>query len=86
MHVLHIYPRTYIEVGLLLCSSATAASVYDVKNHNGTVADGSVHVHARKSACEVSLNKQVDNLKTNTSLLVSPAQLALKVNAATTTG
>lgn len=57
MHVLHIYPRTYIEVGLVLCSSATAASVYDVKNHNGTPADGSVHVHARKSACEVSLSK-----------------------------
>lgn len=57
MHVLHVYPRTYIEVGLVLCSSATAASVYDVKNHSGTLADGSNHVHARKSACEISLNK-----------------------------
>lgn len=57
MHVLHIDPRTSIEVGLVLCSSATAASVYDVKSHNGTLADGSNHVHARKSACEISLNK-----------------------------
>lgn len=54
MHVLYIYPRAYSEMGLVLCSSA---SVDDVKNQKGTPADGSKRAHARKSACEISLNK-----------------------------